>query len=368
MGRPRSQRHRSSIRQRRRHRFLDTAFLIAVLDEEEFAGSKRGCKNISRLRKDVEGMFMELGNHARKAYRMTPEAFLDLHSILEADLVAKFSKPNKDDSADRSAPNGIVSTKLRLSCTIRYFAGGEVLDLILSHGMGRTTIYDTVWKVVDVVNESPALSFNEGGAEFPTGREQEEIARGFLGKSTAGFTNVVGAVDGMLVWTILPDKEWCAEHNIGQTSFHCSRKDKYGWNLLAMCDHECKFRWANIKHPGRSSDYLSWRGSGLPAAIENGLIKLIAGGTMVGDNAFVKAEYMAVPFPGYGVTEVQDGYNFYLSQLRITIECAFGILVHRWGILRRPLSCRMDRVLGLTMCLMRLHNYCIDAGCGRVQR
>lgn len=64
--------------------------------------------NVSRLRKDVEGMFVELGNHAGKAHRTTPEAFLYLHNILEADLIANFLKPNKDDSAaDRSAPNGM---------------------------------------------------------------------------------------------------------------------------------------------------------------------------------------------------------------------------------------------------------------------
>jgi hypothetical protein len=29
----------------------------------------------------------------------------------------------------------------------------------------------------------------------------------------------------------------------------------------------------------------------------------------------------------------KDDYNYYQSQLRMTIECAFGMLVHRWSIL-----------------------------------
>ena len=83
------------------------------------------------------------------------------------------------------------------------------------------------------------------------------------------------------------------------------------------------------------------------------------GCTLVGDNAFVRSHWMAVPFPGQ-VTSDKDNYNFFLSQLRITIERAFGILIHRWGILRRPLGCPVRKVGALTMALMRLHNFCID--------
>ena len=47
---------------------------------------------------------------------------------------------------------------------------------------------------------------------------------------------------------------------------------------------------------------------------------------------------MSVPLKGI-VGEYDDAYNFYISQLQITIERAFGVLVHRWAILRRPLNC-----------------------------
>ena len=33
-----------------------------------------------------------------------------------------------------------------------------------------------------------------------------------------------------------------------------------------------------------------------------------------------------------------DNYDFYQSSNRMAIECAFGILVRRWGLLWRPLS------------------------------
>ena len=68
---------------------------------------------------------------------------------------------------------------------------------------------------------------------------------------------------------------------------------------------------------------------------------------------------MSVPLKGL-VGDYDDAYNFYISQLRITIERAFGVLVHRWSILWRPTTCPLAKVSPLVMCLCRLHNFCID--------
>ena len=60
------------------------------------------------------------------------------------------------------------------------------------------------------------------------------------------------------------------------------------------------------------------------------------------------------------VSQYNNAYNFYCSQLMITIKRAFGILVHRYAILHRPLTCPLKKVSPLVMCLCRLHNFCID--------
>ena len=86
---------------------------------------------------------------------------------------------------------------------------------------------------------------------------------------------------------------------------------------------------------------------------------LLQSKTLVGDNAYVKCKFMSVPFQGR-VNGYEDAYNFYLSQLRITIECAFGVLVHRWAILRGPLNMPIKKVGPLLMCLCCLHNFCIN--------
>lgn len=56
----------------------------------------------------------------------------------------------------------------------------------------------------------------------------------------------------------------------------------------------------------------------------------------------------------------QDAFNFYLSQLRVRIEQAFGIFVGQWGILWRPLRVQFAGRSGLATALFRLHNYLRD--------
>ena len=58
----------------------------------------------------------------------------------------------------------------------------------------------------------------------------------------------------------------------------------------------------------------------------------------------------------------KDNYNFYHSQLRINVECAFGMLVQRWSILRRPLPAAMGihKITALTLSLCKLHNFLLD--------
>ena len=43
------------------------------------------------------------------------------------------------------------------------------------------------------------------------------------------------------------------------------------------------------------------------------------------------------------------------------MECAFGMLVAQWGILRIALHCRISvaQVIALVNTLARLHNYCL---------
>jgi hypothetical protein len=154
---------------------------------------------------------------------------------------------------------------------------------------------------------------------------------------------------------------------IGGKKFFCGRKKKFGLNMQAVCDARRRFLDVEIGHPGATSDYLAFALSGLHTKLQGTnpehptLPFLCPGLALFGDNAYINTNYMVVPFKAVS-SGPKDAFNFYHSQVRINIECAFGMLVHRWGILRKsiPVNIRLPRTCALVLALCRLHNFCID--------
>lgn len=68
---------------------------------------------------------------------------------------------------------------------------------------------------------------------------------------------------------------------------------------------------------------------------------------MFGDNAFLNTLYLAMPFTNVGVC--------------ICVECAFGMLIQRWGILRKPMPLNLSnvRIVGIVNAFTCLHSFCI---------
>jgi hypothetical protein len=71
---------------------------------------------------------------------------------------------------------------------------------------------------------------------------------------------------------------------------------------------------------------------------------------------------MATPYAAVS-GGTKDSYNFYHSQLRIRIECTFGMPTHKWAVLRSaiPMNITIQKTVELDMALANLHNYCINA-------
>jgi hypothetical protein len=82
---------------------------------------------------------------------------------------------------------------------------------------------------------------------------------------------------------------------------------------------------------------------------------------LFGDSAYINSFFLATPFIGR-CEGAKDSYNFHHSQIRINIECAFGVFVKRWGILRTALRSNMGvrKINMMVVALAKLHNFCID--------
>ena len=233
---------------------------------------------------------------------------------------------------------------VRLAVALRYFASGSPYDIAPLYGLSITEAQDSIWYVVDAI--SMCLSFK---MVYPDDSvTQQSIADGFKARSDAAFDCCAGAIDGILIWIHKPTRSECKEVKVDEGKFFCGREHKFGLNCQAVCDAERRFLDVSITLPASSADCLAFENSDLFTRLQEGL--LAPGLCLFGDNAYINTPYMATPYVGAG-TGTKDDYNFYHSQVRINIECAFGVLVHRWGILRSimPPNLTIARIMSLPL-------------------
>ena len=176
----------------------------------------RGAANHHTARKDIEkDIFEPLGPYyLRRSYRMNKDSFYTLHDILQVQLEDHFF-PKRGGRRNVEKSPYIISTKIRLSIAIRYFAGGSPYDIMLVHGVSHKSVFTSIWGVIDAVNSCEKLAFH-----FPNHTQQQTIANGFQLMSGAKFGNVVGAIDGILIWMLKPSLRWCRISNCGESQYN----------------------------------------------------------------------------------------------------------------------------------------------------
>jgi hypothetical protein len=238
---------------------------------------------------------------------MNQKSFWKLHRLIAPYFEKKKRSPKKKHRD--GAANGIITSAVRLSCALRYFAGGRPEDIALVHGVSHTEVFRSVWFVVDAVNRCDPLSFS-----FPSDhKEQKAIAKGFQSKSQPSFGSCAGAIDGMLLWIEKPTDYEALLAQCGPKKFFCGRKHKFGLNLQGMCDSECRFLDIAIGHPASTSDFLAFSTSKLYRQLEKPgfLHRSLA---IFGDSAYVNNGYFVTPFPNVS-SGSKDDFNFFHSQV-----------------------------------------------------
>ncbi|GMF44526.1 unnamed protein product [Phytophthora fragariaefolia] len=98
---------------------------------------------------------------------------------------------------------------------------------------------------------------------------------------------------------------------------------------------------------------------GTHSPMRNGIFPM--GLYLVGDNAYSNSNKFLTPFTKPKTkTPSHDSINFHLSQLRIRVEMAFGLLVNKWRVFKQPLKVRMKNVKKVVHVACILHNWCMD--------
>lgn len=160
-------------------------------------------------------------------------------------------------------------------------------------------------------------------------------------------------MDGLLIQTKAPSKRQVQN----QSRFWSGSKKNFGVNMQCVCDADCMIIAMSCKTTGSTNDIVAFELSNLKALAES----LVFPYHWNADAAYICTETVIVPYPGvnlYITDPSKESFNFWHSQIRITIERCFGILVRRWGILWSPLEFSLDNIFAVIHACCRLHNFC----------
>jgi DDE superfamily endonuclease len=320
---------------------LAVAASIAVVKSRR--KSRKACFVRTRLEWDlhVEQLHEEGPQSFARLYRMNYSSFMKLLDILRPALLT-----NEKMSRVRT-PFGPITPQIALHCTLRWLAGGSYLDIRLSAGISVASFFRIIWTCIDAILGADGLSF-----EFP--KNPDDAAGQFQRiSSNEAIKGCVACIDGYLLEIQTPS----ANETGNVKAYYSGHYSTYGINVQAACDHKSRFVSVCVASPGGVNDIAAFRKTTMSKLIQN----LPIGKFVIGDCAYACSEHVLTPFSGNDRLEPkQDSYNFYISQLRIRIEMAFGLLTQRWQILKRPLRTKLDKAGKVFMCLTRLHNFCIN--------
>ncbi len=124
--------------------------------------------------------------------------------------------------------------------------------------------------------------------------------------------------------------------------------------MQAVCDAHKTWHFVSVDCPGSAHDSTALRNSALFPALES----LPEEYYIAADAAYKAIPRCLVPYEGRGQNDAEQSFSFFLSSLRITVECAFCLLVLRWGVLWRPLRCTLQRNVLVVRACFALHNFC----------
>ncbi|KAE8999706.1 hypothetical protein PF005_g15471 [Phytophthora fragariae] len=182
----------------------------------------------------------------------------------------------------------------------------------------------------------------------------QELADDFASISKDNIlTGCVGCLDGWLCEIRPPSTEEAPD----VSAFYSGHYQMYGLNVQAICDSLCRFTGYCFDSPGKVGDSIAFK----KWKLSDEILALPSGFYCVADNAYPLSDSLLVPHNKLEIkSKKHSDFNFYLSQLRIRIEMAFGLLVNKWQIFKRALVVDFKNVGEVIKTCMKIHNYCIN--------
>lgn len=256
----------------------------------------------------------------------------------------------KDVSMAVVSSGTLVYPQIALCATLRFLAGGPYLDIGFAYEIASKNVTTLVWRVLEVLDST----LDNIPLPMASHDELAVIEKRFRDLSQGCIAGCVAAIDGVAFKTRVPFKAEVRGRNV---LTYRNRKGYPAIVVIAACDAQRRFSFTSARNPGSAHDASAFAMSDLGKALTSG--KLPAQFHVAGDEAFVASNSLLTPWPGRELPRDKDAFKFFHSRQRQAIECAFEILVQRWGILWRSLRVALKRWSKIVVVCCKLHNLCL---------
>lgn len=164
-----------------------------------------------------------------------------------------------------------------------------------------------------------------------------------------GMPGIICAIDGTHIAIVQPP----AAQN-GYLFYN--RKHFYSLNVLAACNADQLFVFADANYPGSVHDSAVYQMSGLKRRMPN------SHGFMLGDSGFPSDKFMLTPTANAPTGSKEARYNAAHKHTRNVVERTFGCLKMRFRCLTksRTLHYAPEKAAKITYACMMLHNICMS--------
>ena len=254
---------------------------------------------------------------------------------------------------------GYISGEIKLAITLRLLAGASYLDLELVYKLKHQVIYNIFHQVLrDWICNDKVIQINFYNNCTNLEAMKETSWHFANGTSSGKISGCIGAIDGLLIKMVAPS---IAKDNISNVANFFSRKGFFAINTQVIVDKQKRILWHSIKCKGAEHDSSAFKATNLYKHITKKYQWFIDHGLyLVGDTAYSQRPFLITPYDNAKSNSKEDTFNYHLSACRIYVECAFGEIYKRWGILWRPLSFRLNNSIRIIESIFRLHNIIIQ--------
>ncbi|XP_039310298.1 protein ALP1-like [Solenopsis invicta] len=228
---------------------------------------------------------------------MSKESFIELCDMLRDELEPEpqFLMPREPISVEKQ----VAVALYKLASTAEYRVIGNAM------GIHKSSVKKCLYRVIKAINKVMLQNY----INMPNENEANLIASNFENKRF--IPQIIGSIDGTHI-EIIPPKE-------GYRDF-INRKGWPSYNVLAIVDHNGRFRNIVIKHPGSYHDTAVLKENVQKTRNINRMeIPFI----IVGDPAYPLLPWFIKGFSG-SLSSEEESFNVHLNSARISIEMAFA--------------------------------------------